>query len=83
LPGGLVLDGELVVPDGNGRADFEEVRRRNLLAAVAEDAAARRPSVLVVFDLLEIDDDGLRKLPLFERRERYTLTSSRRQASNS
>jgi hypothetical protein len=26
-----VLDGELVVPDLNGRSDFEEVRRRNLL----------------------------------------------------
>ena len=27
----LVIDGELVVPDQNGRSDFEEVRRRNLL----------------------------------------------------
>jgi len=29
------------------------------------DAAVRRPAVLVVFDLLEIDGD-LRPLPLFE-----------------
>jgi len=31
LPDGLVLDGELVVPAADGRSDFEEVRRRNLI----------------------------------------------------
>lgn len=33
-------------------------------------SAARRPAVLVVFDLLQIGDDDLRALPLFERRMR-------------
>jgi bifunctional non-homologous end joining protein LigD len=66
----LVLDGELVVPDAYGRSDFEEVRRRNLLQRprMIADAAAHRPAVLVVFDLLEVDGDDLRTLPLFERR---------------
>ena len=32
------------------------------------DAAARRPAVLIVFDLLRINGDDLRSLPLFERR---------------
>ena len=26
-----ILDGELVVPEANGKSDFEELRRRNLL----------------------------------------------------
>ena len=30
LPGDVVLDGELVVPTGEGRSDFEELRRRAL-----------------------------------------------------
>ena len=64
------LDAELVVPDAYGRSDFEEVRRRNLLQRprMIADAAARRPAVLVVFDVLEFDGDDLRPLPLFERR---------------
>ncbi len=32
------------------------------------DAAARRPAVLAVFDLLQLDGDDLRPLPLMERR---------------
>ncbi len=66
----VVLDGELVVPDAYGRSDFEEVRRRNLLQRprMIADAATRRPAVLVVFDLLQINGDDLRSLPLFERR---------------
>lgn len=31
LPDGLVLDGELVMPGPDGRSDFEQLRRRNLL----------------------------------------------------
>ena len=65
-----VLDGELVVPTKQKRSDFEELRRRNLLQRprMIGDAAARRPAVLVVFDLLAIQGDDLRTLPLFERR---------------
>jgi len=40
-----MTDGELVVADSNGRSDFEEVRRRNLLQRprMIADAATRRP----------------------------------------
>ena len=67
-----VLDGELVVPTGEGRSDFEELRRRNLLQRprVIAESAAHRPAVLVVFDLLQIGDEDLRALPLFARRQR-------------
>ena len=58
------------MPDGNGKSDFEELRRRNLLQRprMIAEAALRRPAVLVVFDLLEINGDDLRALPLSERR---------------
>jgi bifunctional non-homologous end joining protein LigD len=66
-----VLDGELVVPTADGRSDFEELRRRNLLQRprMVAEAAARRPAVLVVFDVLQIGRDDLRDRPLFERRQ--------------
>jgi bifunctional non-homologous end joining protein LigD len=67
-----VVDGELVVPSGEGRSDFEELRRRNLLQRprMIVESAARRPTVLVVFHLLRIGHEDLRALPLFARRQR-------------
>ena len=70
LPDGLVLDGELVVPAADGRSDFEEVRRRNLIQRPRsiQEAAAKSPAVLIVFDLLEVGGNDLRALPLLDRR---------------
>ena len=45
LPDGLVLDSELVVPAADGRSDFEQVRRRNLIQRprmIQEGAAKSR-----------------------------------------
>jgi hypothetical protein len=70
LPYGLVLDGELVVATTDGRSDFEELRRRNLLQRqrMIREAAVASPAVLIVFDLLEADGEDLRAWPLLERR---------------
>ena len=71
LPGDIVLDAELIVPDTDGRSDFEELRRRALLQRprLIEQAAAHCPAVLVVFDRLELDGEDLRPLPLLDRRD--------------
>jgi ATP dependent DNA ligase-like protein len=37
LPGDVVLDSELVVPDHEGRRDFEALRRRSLMRRPLED----------------------------------------------
>ena len=65
-----LLDGELVVPAADGRSDFEEVRRRNLIQRPRsiQEAAAKSPAVLIVFDLLEVGGNDLRALPLLDRR---------------
>jgi ATP-dependent DNA ligase len=65
-----MLDGELVVPTVEGRSDFEELRRRNLLQRprMIAEAAARRPAVYVVFDVLQMDGRDVRSLPVIERR---------------
>ena len=71
LPDGLVLDGELVVPAADGRSDFEEVRRRNLIQRprMIQEGAAKSPAVLIVFDLLEAVGEDLRTRRLLERRQ--------------
>ncbi len=69
LPGGLVLDGELVVLQPDGKPDFRAiVGRENSSGARAEAAAQEQPVVYVVFDLLYFDGASLLDLPLRERR---------------
>lgn len=64
------LDGELVVPDRDGRSDFEGLRRRSLLRGPREIArsASTMPAVLVVFDLLDLDGEDFRARALSDRR---------------
>ena len=57
-----VLDGELVVVDGRGRADDEQLRGRL-------NGAPGRPVALLVFDVLHLDGVWLLRTPLEKRRE--------------
>ena len=56
-----VLDGELVVVDGNGRADDEGLRDRL-------NGRPGRPVALLVFDVLHLDGIWLLRTPLEKRR---------------
>jgi ATP-dependent DNA ligase len=70
LPAGrYVLDGEIVVRDGDGREDFDALGQR-IHPAVSriERLAAETPAVYVAFDLLAHDDSSLLELPFAERR---------------
>ena len=58
-----ILDGELVVVDGSGRADGEELSRR-----LAGERG--RPVAFLAFDLLHLDGRSLLSAPLARRRER-------------
>jgi bifunctional non-homologous end joining protein LigD len=69
LPLDTVLDGEIVVADEHGNADFGALQQR--LGAGkrgATDAAQRRPAVLLVFDLLRLAGSDLTAQPLHVRR---------------
>jgi bifunctional non-homologous end joining protein LigD len=67
----LLLDGELVCLDADGRPDFHRLRRR--LSASNADAAsalaARHPAMLIAFDVLHLDGRAVRTLPYHRRRE--------------
>jgi ATP-dependent DNA ligase len=68
-PGRYVLDGEIVVRDGDGREDFDALGQRiHPAASRIERLAVETPAVYVVFDLLARDDESLLERPLGERR---------------
>lgn len=78
----IVLDGELVLLDANGRPQFEPLRRRLALKRrlMVDDAARREPAALFAFDLLELEGRDLRARPLLERKaalERVLPVSAR------
>jgi bifunctional non-homologous end joining protein LigD len=67
---GVILDGEAVVLDDQGRPSFQRLQRRGLRVRLADvqHAAAASPATLFVFDLLGFEDFDLRPLPLSARK---------------
>ena len=65
-----VIDGELVIPDAEGRPSFQALQKRSKLSRTIDvrRAAAESPAVLYAFDLLGFEDRDLRPLPLIERK---------------
>jgi ATP-dependent DNA ligase len=71
LPPSTVLDGEIVIADEEGRADFGALQRRLGVASQRSwKAAASCPVILLVFGMLECAGTDLMQLPLIERRHR-------------
>jgi ATP-dependent DNA ligase len=68
-PGRYVLDGEIVVRDGDGHEDFDALGQR-IHPAVSriERLSVETPARYVAFDLLALDDEALLELALVERR---------------
>jgi ATP-dependent DNA ligase len=68
-PGRYVLDGEIVVRDGDGHEDFDALGQR-IHPAVSriERLAGETPAAYVAFDLLACEDRSLLELPFSERR---------------
>ncbi|HSH75811.1 MAG TPA: DNA ligase D, partial [Longimicrobiales bacterium] len=67
---GLVLDGEVVVHDLEGRPSFSRLQRRGriLRKADALRASVELPATYYAFDLLALEGFDLRPLPLIERK---------------
>jgi bifunctional non-homologous end joining protein LigD len=70
LPYSLVLDGEVVVLDGDGKPTFGELQQRVQLQRPQDIARAsiERPATYYVFDLLAFDGWDLRNIPLGARK---------------
>jgi ATP-dependent DNA ligase len=69
--GRYVLDGELVIRDGDGNLEFDALQERiHPAASRIELLSGEIPADFVAFDLLAEDDEALLDAPLAERRER-------------
>jgi bifunctional non-homologous end joining protein LigD len=68
--GGLALDGEVVVTDGEGRPTFQLLQQRTQLARASDiqRASAALPATNFAFDLLGLGGHDLRGLPLVARK---------------
>ncbi len=68
-PGRYVLDGEIVVRDGDGAEDFDALGQRiHPAASRVQRLAAETPAVYVAFDLLAREQHDLLVRPFAERR---------------
>jgi bifunctional non-homologous end joining protein LigD len=67
---GLVVDGELVVPDDAGRPSFQRLQERARLTRQTDirRAAVEQPASLFLFDFLAAEGYDARPLPLVERK---------------
>jgi ATP-dependent DNA ligase len=63
LPEETIVDGEAVV-GVDGRLDFSELQKRVAAPARAAALARERPAAFLAFDLLVLDEQDLRPLPL-------------------
>ena len=72
LPSRCVVDGEIVVPDGNAHGlDFDALLQRIHPAKSRIDRLANEtPSEFVAFDVLAVGDESLVEQPMRDRRER-------------
>lgn len=73
-PEHLVLDGELVIPDAQGRPQFQALLKRSTVTGThaIERLSREYPAAFFAFDCLAVDGEDLRGKPLRERRERLT-----------
>ena len=70
LPRETLLDGEIVISDEGGLADFGALQHRLTLARkFIPDAIQDRPAILLVFDVLQLAGEQLANRPLANRRQ--------------
>lgn len=77
-PGRYVLDGELVIRDGDGNLEFDALQERIHPAESRINLLSKEiPASYVVFDLLAEGDESLLERPLAERRARLEALAER------
>lgn len=81
LPARAILDGEIVLRQGD-RLDFEALQLRlHPAKSRIEELAAATPTAFVAFDLLAEGDEDLRNVPMVERRARLEALFASRHPS--
>jgi ATP-dependent DNA ligase len=74
LPLDTLIDGEIVIADDNGHADFGALQERlGVGRRTADQVAQRRPAVLLAFDLVRRGGADLTRCPLRDRRAKLEV----------
>jgi len=73
LPPGTVLDGEILVAEGDGVAPFSALQQRLGRRAPGRALLHSHPAIFLAFDLLEQAGEDWRARPLWQRREQLAL----------
>ena len=68
----MVIDGEVVATDANGRISFGALQNRMHVARPGKSLLASSPVTFLAFDLLHLDGKPLLELPYVERRRLLT-----------
>jgi ATP-dependent DNA ligase len=77
-PGRYILDGELVIRDGDGGVEFDALQSRIHPAESRINLLSKEiPADYIAFDLLAEDDESLLDAPLRDRRSRLEALASR------
>ena len=77
-PGRYVLDGEIVIEDGDGGQDFDALQQRiHPAQSRIELLAEQTPARYIAFDLLATGDEALLALPFAERRAALEASAER------
>jgi bifunctional non-homologous end joining protein LigD len=68
---GLLMDGELVILDDQGRPSFQRLQNRARLSRAPDirHAAVEHPATLYLFDVMALEGYDLRPLPLVKRKQ--------------
>jgi len=64
----VILDGEIVVLDENGRSEFERMQQRMNVQRPSPDLLSRYPVTYFLFDLVYCDGYDLREVPVLARK---------------
>lgn len=70
LPHSFVIDGEIVPFDGHSVMNFNQLQRRLNRKTISNKLMEEIPIAFIAFDLLEIDQQDIRQLPLKLRRHK-------------
>lgn len=76
LPKGIILDGELILPDEDGKPDFEglmsrfQIRNQDRVKRLSQ----AKPATFCAFDILYYGKESLCQLPLIERKSILSKT---------
>lgn len=77
LPAGTVIDGELLIVREGEIQPFAALQRRLLRKKVTPALVRELPATVLAYDLLELDGQDLRTLPLVERQARLEDLATR------